>query len=525
VSLGPAAGAVQDAWSRAAAERLGERVCAGDAAVFGPRADSALDGLGWLRAPFEMRRRVAEVEELVRSCRAEGVRHALVLGMGGSSLSPEVTRRTFGHSAGIELRVLDSTAPGAVRAAARGVDPEHAVYVVASKSGVTLEALDFLSYFRTQVEAAVGPAGTGGRFIAITDPGTPLVRQAREGEFRRVLQNPPDIVGRYSALSLFGLVPMAFAGVPLHPVLDRAQAALATDAGPRLGVALATLALAGRDKLTIVADPVLEAFSPWVEQLLAESLGKDGTGIVPVADEPLGEVDEHGDDRAVLYLRMTGDREPHVRELAAAGHPALILDAVDGFDAGGLYMVLEIATACAGVVLGVNPFDQPDVQASKDATRRVLGGLGPVGTPVASLAPREALTRAAELCGPGDYLALQAFCTPSPAMDRALSRIRRGIRADRGVATTAGYGPRFLHSTGQLHKGGPPSGVFVQLVADTPDDVPVPRRSYSFGDVMRAQALGDAQALAARGRRLVRVELGPDPAGTLRRAADTLARW
>jgi len=510
-SLGTSARAVRDAWDLASATGLAARVRAGDASAFGPHADGARDRLGWLRAPVEGRGHVADIESLLRELRVEGVRHALVLGMGGSSLSPEVTRRTFGHRAGLELRVLDSTDPAAVAAAGAGVDPERAIYIVASKSGTTLETLAFLDHFWAQAEAAVGTGAAGPRFVAITDPGTPLAEDAAVRGFRGVAHAPPDVGGRYSALSPFGLVAMGLAGVPLQPLLDRAQVALASDDGPRLGIALAALADAGRDKVTLVQDPPVGGFGLWVEQLLAESLGKQGRGVVPVEGEPFAGAEAYGADRVFVYHRMTGEHDADLAEVGAEGHPVLILDVPEPLELGALYLTWQLATACAGALLGVDPFDQPDVQAAKDATDAALGRMLDGGDGQDGLLPPDALAGALDAAGPGGYLAIQAFCPPSPAADRALGAIRAAAMARSGLATTSGYGPRYLHSTGQLHKGGPVGGVYVQLVSEDEFDLELPGRPYGFGHLKRAQAQGDAQALAERGRAPVRIALGPDP--------------
>jgi glucose-6-phosphate isomerase len=522
--LGPHQSAVADAWRRAGDAGLPGRLRASDPSAFGRHAAGAAPWIGWLRAPLEMRAHTHDLAAFARGCREDGITHAIVLGMGGSSLCPEVSRLTYGRELGIELRVLDSTDPAAVAAAGRGLDPARTLHIVASKSGTTVEPLAFMAHFWARAEAVLGAEEAGRRFVAITDPETPLGEDARERGFRAVLENPADIGGRYSALSLFGLLPMALLGVPLDPLLDRAQAALAADAGPQLGVALAALAEAGRDKVTVLADPAVGSIGLWVEQLVAESLGKEGLGLIPVAEEPLDAPEAFGPDRAFVYHRMTGHHDADVAALAAAGHPVLTLELRDTLDLGAVYMAWELATAAAGAQLGVNPFDQPDVQAAKDATNRVLARLERGEEAEDQREPPEAVAAQAGALAPGDYLALLAFCPPSPAADRALAAIRAQVRARTGAATTAGYGPRFLHSTGQLHKGGPASGVFVQFLSEDPEDLPVPGKPYSFGQLKRAQALGDADALAERGRRVLRVGLGPDAAAGLRAAEAALAQ-
>ncbi len=512
---GPARGLVEDAIAEAEERGLVGAVAAGDARAWGEHADAAREWTGWLRAPDEMRAHVPLIDGLVARAREDGVRHVLVLGMGGSSLSPEVTRRTFGHGAGIELRILDSTDPVAVEAITHGVDPARCLAITSSKSGTTAEPLAFLAHVEQFLADSLG-ASAHDHLIAITDPGTPLAERGVSEGWRMVATNPADVGGRFSALTLFGLIPMAFAGVPLLPLLDHAEAARSDPEAVRLGVALAALARAGRDKLTLIADPGIGSFGLWAEQLIAESLGKQGEGIIPIADEPIGDPDAYGFDRVLLHLRLTGEHDADVAAIAAAGIPAFVMDIRETLDVGGLYMGLEVAVAAAGAVLGVNPFDQPDVQAAKEAANRALAG---AGIPRDDREEPEAIARAIDMLGRGDYLSLLTFSTPTPAGDRIMSDIRTAVRRRTRAATTAGWGPRFLHSTGQLHKGGPGSGVFVQLLGPGAPDLPIPGQDHTFGELLRAQAIGDAQALESRGRRLVRIDLGEDPDAGLRRVA------
>jgi transaldolase/glucose-6-phosphate isomerase len=512
---GPAAGLVEDALADAGARGLVDAVLAGDPGAWGAHADAARDWTGWMRAPHEMRAHVPAIDDLVSGARRDGIDHLLVLGMGGSSLSPEVTRRTFGHGAGIELRILDSTDPVAVQQATDGLDPARCLAITSSKSGTTAEPLAFLAHVEQFLGDALGPAARD-HLVAITDPGTPLGSRAADEGWRMVAANPPDVGGRFSALTLFGLIPMAFAGVPLEPLLDLAQQARDDPQAVRLGVALAALARAGRDKLTIIADPGIGSFGLWAEQLVAESLGKVGEGIVPVADEPIGRPDDYGSDRVVLHLRLTGEHDADVAAIGHAGIPVFVMDIRHPLDVAGLYMGLEMAVAAAGAELGVNPFDQPDVQAAKEAANRALAG---AGVPRDERGEPEDITRAVQMLERGDYLALLAFTTPTPEGDRLMAAMRATIRDRTRAATTAGWGPRFLHSTGQLHKGGPGSGVFVQFLGPGSPDLPIPGQDHTFGELLRAQAIGDAQALETAGRRLVRIDLGDDPLMGLRRAA------
>jgi hypothetical protein len=472
--------------------------------------------------------------------RAAGYRRAVLLGMGGSSLAPEVLRATFGVRPGfLDLSVLDTTDPATLLAVDRSLDLDQTLFLVASKSGTTIETLSHFAYFWQR------SGGRGTQFVAITDADTPLEALARERGFRRVFINPPDIGGRYSALSYFGLVPAALLGVDLGALLDRA-ARLAEacvtpqdNPGAQLAAALAGAALAGRDKLTLILPPELVAFGDWVEQLIAESTGKQGRGIVPVIDEPLGPSAVYGPDRLFVRLALEAAPEPpQLAALVAAGHPAVTLPLRDPFDLGGEFFRWEFATALVGVLLGIDPFDEPNVQEAKDATARVLAEYERLGRlPEPELAARangvalagargrsveEALRAFLAQARPGDYLALQAYLPYQPAVRAALQELRVRLRDHLRVATTLGFGPRFLHSTGQLHKGGPNSGLFVQLVGDDAEDAPIPGRPYTFGVLKRAQALGDLRALEARGRRVCRVALQGDLAASLRHLAALL---
>jgi hypothetical protein len=423
------------------------------------------------------------------------------MGMGGSSLFPEVLRRSFPRAPGrLDLRVLDTTDPAAVGRATEGVGPDRCLFLAASKSGGTIEVTSQLAHFWEVT--GKDPS----RFMAVTDPGTSLAVTGRERGFRHVFENRPDIGGRYSALSHFGLVPAALYGVDGLGLLQRAAVAAAATApsvpaaghpAVRLGAALGAAAMAGRDKLTFVLPDEIAAFGLWLEQLVAESTGKEGTGIVPVAGEPLGSPEVYGDDRLFVAVGP----HPGLDDLAAAGHPVVELAYGDPLDLGSLVLLWEEAVALAGAVLGINPFDQPDVAAAKEATDRVLAE----GLPAIEPVPVEQLLGQVRA---GDYLALQAFVDPGDdELLAGLEAVRVRLRDRLRVATTVGVGPRFLHSTGQLHKGGPPTGVFVQVVGDDPVDSPIPGRTFGFATLKQAQAAGDLLALEARGLRAGRVTL------------------
>ena len=501
----------------------------------------ARNRLGWLDSPETMRAELPGLEAFAAGLRADGFTHAVLLGMGGSSLAPEVLRETFGPPAsrGPDLLVLDSTDPGAVAAVERAIDLERTLFIPSSKSGTTTETLAFLEYFW-----AKRPAGA--QFAAITDPGTPLQRLADERGFRQVFLNPPDIGGRYSAVSFVGLVPAAILDLDMGRLLERARAmadacrpSVPPDQNPgvHLGAVIGAVARTGRDKLTLVCSPAIASFGYWVEQLIAESTGKEGKGIVPVEGEQLGPPEVYGDDRLFVYLRLRDGadsaQDAAVAALAAAGRPVVRIDLADRSDLGGEFVRWEVTTAAASALLGINAFDEPNVQESKDNTRRLLqeyeergalpseqplldDGLQLFAAPPTADAlrgapdPATALARFLETVKPGDYLAITAYLPRTPAHEAALTTLRTALRDRLKVATTLGYGPRFLHSTGQLHKGGPPRGVFLQLTHDDPTDRPVPGAPYSFRVLEQAQALGDLQSLQSRRLPALRVHLGAD---------------
>ncbi len=490
--------------------------------------------LGWLQVADRMEERVPELEALRKELVGEGFTDVVLMGMGGSSLAPEVFRQTFGAPKGaLDVHVLDTTDPAAISALEKAIDLRKTVFIVASKSGTTLETLSHYRYFWQRA------GQKGGQFIAITDPGTSLADEASRRGFRRTFLNPPDIGGRYSALSYFGLVPAALGGVDVAGLLDRAATMVqacspsvpaAENPGAWLGAVFAEAAKVGRDKITIVAPPAIQSFGVWAEQLIAESTGKEGKGLVPVADEALGAAQVYGNDRLFVRLALPGDDEPSaLTALGKAGHPIVTLKLSDPLAIGAEFFRWEYAIAVAGAILGINVFDQPNVQEAKDLTKKVLSEGNPptVGQGIRWAGQSGATLEAAiqSLLGQvraGDYVALLAFIVPSPEHDRALNAIRLAIRDGHRVATTVGYGPRYLHSTGQLHKGGPNTGVFIQLVGDDPQDVPIPGEKFSFGVLKQAQALGDFQALRNHGRRVLRVQMA-DVAQGLAKVAQSVA--
>jgi glucose-6-phosphate isomerase len=513
--------------------------------------------LGWLDLPADFSEQIGALEAFGEAIRLAGFTTAIVAGMGGSSLAPEVISTAFGDLEDwLSIRVLDSTDPAAVRAAWEGLDPLRTLFIVGSKSGTTTETLAFQADAWQRIHDALRQAGRrfdspGECMVAVTDPGKPLASIPHQDEMRGVFLNPEAVGGRYSALSYVGLVPASLAGVDLDPFLADAVAmrlaCMTEDShanpGVALGATLGALAVAGRDKLTLVIDPALPSLGAWLEQLVAESTGKLGTGIVPVDQEPLGAVSAYGADRVFVRIALDGTPAPVARDgrpadelladLAAAGHPVLRLVLADPIDLAGEFFRWQVATAVAAIPLGVNPFDEPNVTESKENTGRVLEevqrrGHFPAEEPLAVAAGISLFGDTALRLSAGDgtvvgelrrhlarvrrggYLAINAFIAPSAARAEALGRLRARLRDTTGIATTGGFGPRYLHSTGQLQKGGPANGWFLLLTADHPEDLPVPRRPYTFGRLIDAQARGDFEALQGHELPILRVHLGGD---------------
>jgi transaldolase/glucose-6-phosphate isomerase len=557
-SLGRYANAIearQKSWAEANVTR---RIWREDGTVWVPDPQNAAltpeltNRLGWMTIPESMHDYLDTLTDFADGIKREGFTNVVLLGMGGSSLAPEVLMTTFGNAPGYPpLTVLDSTHPASVQHVADSVDVAKTLFLVSSKSGGTTETLSFFKFFYNAVSAVKDDPGQN--FVVITDPGSPLESLAAEKKLRRVFPSPPDVGGRYSALTYFGLVPAALIGVNLHKLLDRAITMLhathycvpvAENPGLALGAVMGELALAGRDKMTFFTSPRIAAFGIWVEQLIAESTGKDGKGILPVAGEKLGAPNRYGDDRFFVYLRMEGDEnevlDRGVDALEAAGHP-VVRTALDGReDLGGEFFRWEMATAAAGAVLGINPFDQPNVEAAKAKARELLkafqeSGSLPADTPIlgegdievfggagrGAGSMREIFHDFVKLLRPGDYVALMAYVPRTPDTDAALDGIRLALRDELKAATTVGYGPRFLHSTGQLHKADGNKGLFIQITHTPESDIPIPGEPYGFGTLVAAQALGDYQALAERGRRLIRFHIKGDVTAGLKQLRDT----
>jgi len=519
---GPIAERVKLAMGESVAQRIWRR----DPSLWGGLGVPEIeDRLGWLTVSDAMLEQAPELLAFAEEVRADGFTDALLLGMGGSSLGPEVIRRSFGEvPGGLRLQVLDSTHPDQILKVQESLDIDKTLFIVSSKSGGTIETLSQYRHFATLAKPE--------QFVVVTDPGSPLERIAAEDGLRRAFLNPPDIGGRYSVLSLFGLVPAALMGVGVEVLLHGGQVAEQAcahydssehNSGLWLGAAIGELARRGRDKLTFFVSPPIDSFGLWVEQLVAESTGKQGRGILPVADEPPGPPEVYGPDRVFAYLRDADHPEERldaaIAQLAEAGHPTLTLTTHGAMDLGRVFFLSEFAVAVAGWVLEINPFNQPNVQEAKDNTKKVLDfGSVPSLAEAGDAELRALLGDAA----PPHYVAIMGYLPFSSELDEAVGELRAAIRAATGAAVTFGYGPRFLHSTGQLHKGGPPTGRFLQLVDEPKRDVEIPGASYSFKTLIAAQAAGDLQTLRGHGLAAERVKLVGDPVQSVRELTERI---
>ncbi|MGA1999727.1 MAG: bifunctional transaldolase/phosoglucose isomerase [Terriglobales bacterium] len=538
--------ATLDDWKK---QEKARRLWRGDSSLW--TATDEANWLGWMGISDDQLAQIQHLKGIAEEVKAAGFKHALLLGMGGSSLCPEVMRLTFGKIAGYpELHVLDSTDPAQIRTIESRIDYKSTVFIVSSKSGSTLEPNIFKQYFFERAKQELGAAEAGNRFIAITDPGSNMQRVAESDCFRHIFYGLKSIGGRYSALSDFGMVPAAVMGVDMPRFLNATEemvhacgATVPAEENPGvvLGAILGTLGVRGRDKVTIITSPGIFDLGAWLEQLIAESTGKIGKGLVPVDRERLGKPEVYGNDRVFAYLRLDSGadkaQDAAIEALEKAGQPVVRIAVAEDYSLGGEFFRWEIATAVAGSVIGINPFDQPDVEAAKIATRKLTSeyeqqGSLPPETPLFEADgirlytdPKnaDALKKSArqqslagylkahlDRANAGDYFAVLAFIEMNDAHQAVLQGIRHDVRDSRRVATCLGFGPRFLHSTGQAYKGGPNSGVFLQITCDDAKDLPVPGQKYTFGVVKAAQARGDFQVLADRGRRALRVHLGPN---------------
>jgi len=538
-----------------------------DHTVWNSEPGEIANRLGWLQVPTEMIEAVPELDRFTDEIREAGYQYVVLLGMGGSSLAADVFRTTFGIADGYpDLFVLDSTHPGAILDLLEKIDITKTVFIVSTKSGSTVETLSLFKFMYTKIANAVGVDQAGMQFAAVTDPGSDLEKLAKKARFRRIFLNNPDIGGRYSALSYFGLVPAALMGIDVNALLD--QALLAARASgkdanvdeipaAKLGVALGELAIAGRDKLTFNLSPEVESFGDWVEQLLAESTGKEGKGILPVVGEKLAASQTYPDDRVFVWLHLKEDIHlaNAFESLIEAGHPVIEIILDDIYDIGGQFFLWEMATAVAGQRLGINPFDQPNVEAAKVKTREMMAAYQEQGRLPAeeSLFEVDGIRVYASASGfnfpsfenekpslkkifngflgaadPGAYISLQAYLPDTDETGQALSFLRHRLRDRIGFATTLGFGPRFLHSTGQMHKGDGGNGLFIQITSEKSEDLAIPDEavedisSISFGILIQAQALGDQQALLEEGRSVIRFHLAGDVQGGIQKLVDAL---
>lgn len=558
ISPGEYTGAIQQTIKMMDEQQYVQRLWRKDASLW--KKDAAhqkiiQNALGWLNVADTLLGKVGELKDFAERVWNDGYESVMLLGMGGSSLCPEVFRRTFQKIPGYpKLLVLDSTDPATVKSMEDAVDVAKTMFIVASKSGTTTEPHMFYQYFFDRV-SRINPERPGANFIAITDPGSLLEQIAREKQFRRIFQNPADIGGRYSALSYFGIVPAALMGLNIGEILERAVRAaeacercvpVEENPGARLGAVLGTLARKGKDKVTFITPPPIDSLGLWIEQLIAESTGKDGRGILPVAGEPLADPDDYGRDRLFVYIATKDGRDPQaeakLKNLEDAGHPVVRHIIRDPLSLGREFFLWEVATALTGAVFEINPFDQPNVQESKDNTKDLLALYIKEGklpdqevlwedagyrifcdAPTKSALQKESTSLSDSIAAhlnrvkDGDYVALTAYIQENETNEELLRAIRAEIRNRLKTATTTGYGPRFLHSTGQLHKGGGDNGVFIQITADDAEDLPIPNEPYTFGVLKQAQALGDFNSLSNRHRRAIRFHMGSDTSAGLQK--------
>jgi glucose-6-phosphate isomerase len=524
--------------------RLLKRLWAHDYTLWSALPDEISNRLDWLRLHETMPEKVNEIEDFVEQVIADGYEFALLLGMGGSSLAPEVFRKVFGVGEGcLNLAVLDSTDPEAVLSISQTLNLEKTLFIVSTKSGGTVETLSFFKYFYNQVKDQLGKAQAGDHFVAITDPGSKLEILAGEYSFRRTFRNNPNLGGRYSALSYFGLVPAALMGIDITRLLERAgQAASENSAetSPSKSQAVLLGTLLGKahktrvDKVTFISDPRIESFEDWVEQLVAESTGKSGKGILPVAHEPIpDQLDKYSKDRVFVFTQVGHNKkiDQLAAELTSAGHPCVHLRLEDQYDLGKLILLWEIAVAVAGVEMAIHPFNQPDVESAKQLARQTVAAYqqsGELPTGQAQTLSADALEGFVGTSRTGDYISLQAYIHPTAAAAKALHKLQAALRDKTGLAVTVGFGPRFLHSTGQLHKGDRGKGMFIQFVSHAAKEVHIPEKAgedrsfITFGILKQAQAIGDAQALQQAGRRVIVFQVDPNPEKQLLKLAKQL---
>ncbi|MFC1502364.1 glucose-6-phosphate isomerase [bacterium] len=525
-------------------ENIISRIWSKDHTIWSPYHDEITNRLGWLHIHQMMLPEIDTIENFTREVRIAGYNQALLLGMGGSSLAPEVFQKTFGVRNGfLNLSILDSTDPETVQSKLSSLDLSRSLLIVSTKSGSTVETVSFFKFFYTKVVEKVGTENAGSHFIAITDPGSNLTELAKKYGFRKVFLNNPNIGGRYSALSYFGLVPAVFIGMDLKELLLRAgeMAELCEDenviseqgnVGFYLGIILGELAKIGRDKATFILSSEIQSFGDWVEQLIAESTGKDGKGILPVLGEEVGLPENYGDDRVFILIRLEGDRilDGRIDKLESAGFPVIRICLRDKYDLGALMFLYEMATTVTGYVLGIHPFNQPNVESAKVLAKKMVSSYlegGSLPLDKSEIFDKNKLEEFLSCVKSGDYISIQAYIKTSDETDEVLSLLQTGLRNKYHVATTVGYGPRFLHSTGQLHKGDAGKGFFIQFTSENILDIPIPNEAgltdsnITFGVLKAAQAVGDRQALLNEGRKVIRFHIGTSGVKTLRRYAES----
>jgi transaldolase/glucose-6-phosphate isomerase len=558
-ALGPYQAVVDASLESLATKKIIHRIWANDYSVWKSEPTEISNRLDWLHSPKMMLEQLPRFNALVQDVRSAGYTRVMLLGMGGSSLAPTVFAKVFGKSDGYpELTVLDNTDPDTVLAACKSLNLEETLFIVSSKSGGTVETLSLMKYFYARVAETVGREAAGEHFIVITDPGSDLASIAGRNLFRRTVVNNPNIGGRYSVLSYDGLVPAALMGVDLTKLLGAAMSAASScepsvvsrdNPSAWLGAVLGELAKKGRDKVTFVISPPIEAFGNWVEQLIAESTGKEGRGILPVVGAQLGPPVEYGNDCLFVSLQLDGDvdtiQEIALSKLRAAGNPVVYLRIHDVYELGGQFFLWELATAVAGYIIGVNPFDQPNVESAKVLARKMIADYKEqrrlprpnaslnvedvtVYGEVAGRSPDVVLTNFLAAARPGAYIAIEAYVQPTEPMDKSLRELRTWLVGRYKLATTIGYGPRFLHSTGQLHKGDGGRGFFLQITSEDKEDLPIPdelgssKSSVSFGVLKEAEALGDMQTLLAAGRRVISFHIRGNAPDVLDRLTEEL---
>ncbi len=536
VSLGSYLGTVNACLADLQAHNVIARIWQKDYTVWKPEPAEIIDRLGWLTVTDLMRSQIASLTSFAAEIRDAGFNHVVLLGMGGSSLGPEVMRQVLGGAPGYpRFIMLDSTVPTWVQAVTEAINPARTLFLVSSKSGTTIETVSLYQYFRHLVGQSLGKEKSGQNFVAITDPGTPLAELGKR-EFHRSFLNPADVGGRFSVLSYFGLVPAVLMGIDLAHLLERvddmrhrcaAPIPAPESDGAQLGAIIATLTRKGRDKLTIISSPAISRFGLWVEQMIAESTGKEGRGIIPIAGEPLVEPANYGADRLFICLRLAGDDNSAIdtalHQIKAAGQPVVILEMRDGHDLGAEFFRWEFATAIAGAVLSIHPFNQPGVQQAKDFTNHALTEYQ-TSRRLPQVKTAQSLNELLSQARPDDYLSIMAYLLQTPETDRVLDELRRKIMRRYHLPVAMGYGPRYLHSSGQLHKDGPDKGLFLQFTADHEPDLPIPGEPYSFAVLSDAQAIGDFETLQSLGRRIIRIHLGRGGLKLIKAMIGTLGR-